>query len=110
MMAPLALEDAVAQRVNPVAKHLINRGLLRIGATDKVCMTPEVLVERFRAHLSEIAAHWHNPHSSLCGHTRRPGFEVECRRHVAIVAKADRADDTPSDFLNAALVDVDGWE
>ncbi|KEJ93886.1 antitoxin MazE family protein [Sulfitobacter pseudonitzschiae] len=42
--------------------------------------------------------------------TRRPGFEAECRRQAAIVAKADRADDTLNDFLDASLVDVDDWE
>jgi hypothetical protein len=42
--------------------------------------------------------------------TRRPGFEAECRRQAALVARSDRADDTLNDFMDAALGDVDSWE
>jgi hypothetical protein len=42
--------------------------------------------------------------------TRRPGFEAECRRQAGLVAQADRADDALKDFMDEALVDVDGWE
>ena len=42
--------------------------------------------------------------------TRRPGFKAECRRQAALVAQADRPDADLSDFMDAALVDVDGWE
>lgn len=42
--------------------------------------------------------------------TRRPGFEAECRRQARLVAQADRADDALKDFMDEALVDVDGWE
>jgi hypothetical protein len=42
--------------------------------------------------------------------TRKPGFKAECRRQAALVAQADRSDSDLSDFMDAALVDVDGWE
>jgi hypothetical protein len=42
--------------------------------------------------------------------TRRPGFEAECRRQAALVARSDRADDTLNDFMDAASGDVDSWE
>jgi len=42
--------------------------------------------------------------------TRRPGFEAECRRQAALVAQADRADAGLDSFMDAALIDVDGWE
>lgn len=42
--------------------------------------------------------------------TRRPGFEAECRRQAALVARADRADSALGDFMDAALADAAGWE
>ncbi|TMV55383.1 DUF3018 family protein [Thioclava sp. BHET1] len=41
--------------------------------------------------------------------TRRPGFAAECRRQVALVAEADRRDIKFSDFMDAALSDLDEW-
>jgi hypothetical protein len=41
--------------------------------------------------------------------TRRPGFAVECRRQAALVATADRQDADLSDFMDAALSDLDDW-
>jgi len=42
--------------------------------------------------------------------TRRPGFEAECHRQARRVAQADHADDALNDFMDAALIDVGGWE
>ena len=42
--------------------------------------------------------------------TRHPGFADECRRQALLVAESDRADAALGDFMDAALVDVDGWE
>lgn len=41
--------------------------------------------------------------------TRRPGFAAECRRQAALVAEADRRDAELSDFMDAALADLDEW-
>ncbi|WP_081880458.1 antitoxin MazE family protein [Paenirhodobacter enshiensis] len=41
--------------------------------------------------------------------TRRPGFSAECRRQSALIAKADRLDAELSDFMDAALTDLDDW-
>jgi L-alanine-DL-glutamate epimerase-like enolase superfamily enzyme len=41
--------------------------------------------------------------------TRRPGFAAECRRQAALVAAADRRDTDLSDFMDAALSDLDDW-
>ena len=41
--------------------------------------------------------------------TRHPGFADECRRQAQLVAESDRADAALGDFMDAALVDVDGW-
>ncbi len=41
--------------------------------------------------------------------TRRPGFAAECRRQAALVAAADRHDPDLSDFMDAALTDLDDW-
>ena len=42
--------------------------------------------------------------------TRRPGFTAECRRQAALVAAADQNDTGLSDFMDAALSDLDNWE
>ena len=42
--------------------------------------------------------------------TRRPGFAAECRRQSALVAKADQLDNELSDFMDAALADLDEWK
>jgi hypothetical protein len=42
--------------------------------------------------------------------TRRPGFAAECRRQSALVAKADQLDTGLSDFMDAALADLDEWK
>lgn len=41
---------------------------------------------------------------------RRPGFVAECRRQAALVAQADERDTELSDFMNAALTDLDEWK
>lgn len=42
--------------------------------------------------------------------TRRPGFAAECRRQAALVAQADKIDTDLSDFMDAALADLDEWK
>ena len=42
--------------------------------------------------------------------TRRPGFAAECRRQAALVAQADKIDADLSDFMDAALTDLDEWK
>jgi hypothetical protein len=42
--------------------------------------------------------------------TRRPGFAAECRRQSALVAKADQLDTELSEFMDAALTDLDEWK
>ena len=42
--------------------------------------------------------------------TRRPGFAAECRRQTALVARADQLDTGLSDFMDAALADLDEWK
>ena len=42
--------------------------------------------------------------------TRRPGFAAECRRQALLIAESDRADAALGDFLDAGLVDLDGWD
>lgn len=41
--------------------------------------------------------------------TRRPGFTAECRRQVALLAEADHLNTELSDFMDAALADLDDW-
>lgn len=42
--------------------------------------------------------------------TRRPGFAAECRRQAALIAASDRADTDLSNFIDAALNDLDDWQ
>lgn len=42
--------------------------------------------------------------------TRRPGFTAECRRQAALVAQADKIDADLSDFMDAALTELDEWK
>lgn len=42
--------------------------------------------------------------------TRRPGFAAECRRQAALVAAADRHNSDLSDFMDAAISDLDDWQ
>lgn len=42
--------------------------------------------------------------------TRRPGFAAECRRQAALVAQADQLDTDMSDFMDAAVADLDEWK
>ena len=42
--------------------------------------------------------------------TRRQGFAEECRRQTALVAQADQLDTELSNFMDAAIVDLDEWK
>jgi hypothetical protein len=41
--------------------------------------------------------------------TRRPEFADECRRQSKLASQADLADTALLDFMDNALVDVEGW-
>lgn len=41
--------------------------------------------------------------------TRRPDFAEECRRQCRLVAQTDAADTSMQQFMDEALIDVDGW-
>lgn len=38
-----------------------------------------------------------------------PGFAAECRRQSALIADSDRSDTDLSEFMDAALDDLDEW-
>lgn len=42
--------------------------------------------------------------------TGRPGFAAECRRQAALIAAADQQDTELSEFMDAALSDLDHWQ
>lgn len=41
--------------------------------------------------------------------TRRADFQEQCRRQSLLSARADRADESLSQFLDEALTDTGGW-
>ena len=42
--------------------------------------------------------------------TRRPGFDDECRRQSLLAAQADRRETDLDKFMDAVLLDIEGWE
>lgn len=41
--------------------------------------------------------------------TRRPDFAETCRRQCQVVAQADHSDHELTQFMNDALLNVEGW-
>lgn len=66
--------------------------------------------ERVQKHRDALRAAGLRPVQIWVPDTRRPGFAAECRRQAMLVAKADRRDADLSDFMDAALADLDGWQ
>ena len=71
---------------------------------------PTPVSERVRKRREALRAAGLRPVQIWVPDTRRPGFAEECRRQAALVAAANRADAGLSDFLDAALEDIDGWD
>ena len=70
---------------------------------------PTPVSQRVRKRRDALRAAGLRPVQIWVPDTRRPGFETECRRQAALVAQADHGEDGLNDFMDAALVEVDGW-
>lgn len=64
---------------------------------------------RVQKHRAGLRASGLRPVQIWVPDTRRPDFADECRRQARLASAADRADAELSDFMDAALSDVDGW-
>lgn len=71
---------------------------------------PTPLSQRVKKRRDALRAAGLRPLQIWVPDTRRPGFEAECRRQAALVAQWDRSDDALPDLIDAALMDVNGWE
>ena len=66
--------------------------------------------ERVQKHREALRAAGLRPVQIWVPDTRRPGFAAECRRQAMLVAEADRRNADLSDFMDAALADLDEWQ
>jgi L-alanine-DL-glutamate epimerase-like enolase superfamily enzyme len=71
---------------------------------------PTPVSERVQKRRDALRAAGMRPVQIWVPDTRRPGFAAECRRQAALVAAADRGDTDLSDFMDAALSDLDDWQ
>lgn len=71
---------------------------------------PTPISERVQKRRDALRAAGLRPVQIWVPDTRRPGFATECRRQAVLVAAADRQDADLSDFMDAALSDLDDWQ
>nr|WP_298522806.1 antitoxin MazE family protein [uncultured Halomonas sp.] len=65
--------------------------------------------ERVQKYRDKLRAQGMRPITIWVPDTRAPGFAEECRRQSRLVAEADKQDPTLDSFLDAALMDIEGW-
>ena len=71
---------------------------------------PTPVSERVKKRRDTLRAAGLRPVQIWVPDTRRPGFASECRRQSILVAQADQRDTELSDFMDAALADLDEWK
>ena len=71
---------------------------------------PITVSERVKKRRDTLRAAGLRPVQIWVPDTRRPGFASECRRQSILVAQADQRDTELSDFMDAALADLDEWK
>lgn len=70
---------------------------------------PRPVSERVQKRRDALRAAGLRPVQIWAPDTRRPGFAAECRRQAALVSAADQEDEALSEFMEAALSDLDEW-
>ncbi|WP_048308471.1 antitoxin MazE family protein [Halomonas sp. PR-M31] len=65
--------------------------------------------ERVQKYRDKLRAQGMRPITIWVPDTRAPGFAEECRRQSRLAAEADKQDPTLDSFLDAALMDIEGW-
>lgn len=63
-------------------------------------------VQKHREALREAGLH---PIQIWVPDIHKPEFVVECRRQSKLAAKTDKEDSELHDFMDSALIDIDGW-
>ena len=71
---------------------------------------PTPVSERVKKRRDTLRAAGLRPVQIWVPDTRRSGFASECRRQSILVAQADQRDTELSDFMDAALADLDEWK
>jgi L-alanine-DL-glutamate epimerase-like enolase superfamily enzyme len=80
-----------------------------LHVTKRRLAMPTPVSERVQKRREALRAAGLRPVQIWVPDTRRPGFTAECRRQAALIAAADRRDADLSDFMDAALTDLDDW-
>lgn len=65
---------------------------------------------RVQKHRDSLRAAGMRPIQIWVPDTRKKGFNDECKRQSALVAKADAGDYELQQFMDDALDDLEGWE
>lgn len=65
---------------------------------------------RVQKHRDSLRAAGMRPIQIWIPDTRKKGFNDECKRQSALVAKADAGDHELQQFMDDALDDLEGWE
>lgn len=71
---------------------------------------PNSASERVQKHRDALRAAGLRPLQIGVSDTSRLGFDDECRRQAALVARADAEDTELLEFMDATLSNVDGWK
>lgn len=71
---------------------------------------PSPVSERVQKRRKALRAAGLRPVQIWVPDTRRPGFAAECRRQAALIAASDGGNTDLSDFMDAALNDLDDWQ
>lgn len=71
---------------------------------------PSPVSERVQKRRDALRAAGLRPVQIWVPDTRRPGFAAECQRQAALIAASDRGDTDLSEFMDAALNDLEEWQ
>lgn len=71
---------------------------------------PTPTSERVRKYRNTLRSAGLRPVQIWVPDTRRAGFAAECRRQAVLVANADRLNTGFSNFMDAALTELDEWK
>lgn len=71
---------------------------------------PNSVSERVQKRREALRAAGLRPVQIWVPDTRRPGFAAECQRQTTLIAAADRADSDLTEFMDAAMKDLDDWQ
>lgn len=72
-------------------------------------MTAIHINDRVRKHRDALRAAGLRPVQLWVPDTRRPDFDLECRRQCILARQADKKDSEIQQLMDEAVADLDGW-